>query len=63
MSDVENYFSTEENDTAHASVSTVDTEDASFSASSPGSGGDHSGYDDNYVGQEQAAVPGMIIKQ
>ena len=63
MSDVENYFSTEENDTAHASVSTVDTEDASFSASSPGSGGDHSSYDDDYVGQEQAAVPGMIIKQ
>ena len=37
LSDVENYFSTEENDTAHASVSTVDTENAFFSASSPDS--------------------------
>ena len=43
LSDVENYYSTEENDTARASVSTVDTENAFFSASSPDSGGEHSG--------------------
>jgi hypothetical protein len=63
LSDVENYFSSEENDTAHASVSTVDTEDASFSVSSPGDEGDHTSGDTDYTDQEQAAVSGVVIKQ
>jgi hypothetical protein len=63
MSGVDFYCSSEENDTANASFSTADIENAYASASSPDSGGEHSGLDDDYIGLEQATVPAIIIKQ